>query len=180
MPIKSVSNWGVYFLKPLPYLLGLAVGLSLGILATLSLLRTVWETFKPDFFFWSSIIMTVISLILVGFSIWQYLSVQSEKKKGDAQVKIWMQSAQGLDTALRTISVNTMNHASTRQYSSVNDVGMAIFALAENAQALYQSLYEERCVTEEEYTTQQREIGNAMHKKRLNDIENQPTSTSKH
>ena len=165
-------------LEPIPYMVGMFVGAVAGIVSTLSFLRTEWSTFQPDFFFWTSIIMTLSSIGLTGFSIWQYLSVQAERKKGDAQVKIWMQDASGLDNALRTLAVNSMDTITTSKYSSVNDIGMAIFALASSAKALYQSLYEERCVTEEEYTKQQREIGLAMHSSRLKELSKDPIITT--
>jgi len=162
--------------KPVPYLIGLFVGILIAIPSTLSFLRNNWVDFHPDFFFWGSIIMTIASILLAGFSIWQYLSVQSEIKKGDAQVKIWMQDASGLENAIRTLAVNSMDTPGipSNKYSTVNDIGMAVFALASSANALYQSLYEERCVTEEEYTKQQKELGDAMHKQKLEKLSNTP------
>lgn len=164
--------------KNLPFVMVLLLGFVIGALSALSFLRTVWSDFRPDFSFWISIIMTITSFFFAALSLWQYWEARSEKKKGDAQVKIWMQDAQGLDNAMRMIGINAINNASANTYSSVNDVGLAVYALASSAKGLYQSLYEERCVTEQEYTSQQREIGNAMHKKRLDEIDKSPNPQS--
>jgi signal transduction histidine kinase len=153
------------FIKGLTYL---SMGIILGVLSAFSFLRTNWESFKPDFFFWISIFSTVASIVLLFFSIWQYLVGKSEKEKNSAQIKIWMEGANGLHQSLRTIGISAISQSGmTSKYSSVNDVGLAIYGVADNAKALYQSLYEERCVTEAEYTKQQTEIGDAMHQQRL-------------
>jgi hypothetical protein len=158
----------------------LFIGLFIGIFSALSFFRTEWENFHPDFFFWWSIVATIISLFLLCFSIWQHLSVESEVRKGDAQVKIWMQDANGLRAGLQTIVVNCIvppNQQATSKYSSVNDVGMAVYAFSSAAQALYQSLYEERCITEEEYRQQQKKFSDAMQAQQLKKI-NEPEGSS--
>jgi hypothetical protein len=146
-------------------------GSLIGLLSALSFMRTQWENFSPDFFLWTSVITTIFSVILLGFSIWQYLSGKSEKEKSDAQVKIWMEEANGIYKGLGAIYVNSLHSGrGDNTYSSVNDVGMAVYAVAENTKALYQSLYEQRCVTETEYRKQQSEIGQVMHEQRLSQL----------
>lgn len=154
----------------------LFLGLILGTFSALSFLRTEWINFHPDFFFWVSMLMTLISLLVIGFSIWQYMAAEMERKKGDAQVKIWMQDANGIVDGLRTVAVNCLSigAVTSTKYSTVNDVGMAVYSFASYAQALYQSLYEERCVTEEEYRAQQRELGEARHAQQLKKIREEP------
>ena len=153
------------------------LGLCVGIPSALSFIRTDWENFRPDFFFWVSILTTIISLLLLCFSIVQYLAALHEKKKGDAQVKIWMQDANGLYEAMGSISVNCYpsTNSPLPRYSSVPDVGMAIYSLRSTAQALYQSLYEERCVTEEEYKAQKKQLADAKQEIELNKLRSEAT-----
>lgn len=148
-------------------------GLIVGILSTLSFLRTEWVSFHPDFFFWTSIITTLLSIGLLCFSIWQYQQAEIERQKGDAQVKIWMQDAKGLHDGLQKMAVDCMTIVGgivTPKYSSIEDVGKAIYAFSNMTNALYQSLFEERCVTEEEYRARQKEIADEMHKKQIEKI----------
>ncbi|MFA5312218.1 MAG: hypothetical protein WC375_02730 [Methanomassiliicoccales archaeon] len=148
------------------------LGTVIGIFSTLSFLRTEWTNFSPDFFFWTSIVTTILSLLLLCFSIWQHLAAETGRVKGDAQVKIWMEAANGISRGLQSIAINGMptNDPNFPKYSSVRDMGMAVYAFSDSAKALYQSLYEERCVTETEYSRQQKEIGDALHAQRLNKI----------
>lgn len=148
----------------------LSLGAFIGALSALSFLRTEWEGFHPDFFFWVSILTTFSSFIFLIASIWQYLHGKAEKEKSSAQVKIWMEEANGITASLKNIGVNAIAGTTVAHYTTVNDVGLAVYAASENARALYQSLYEERCVTEIEYRAQQKEIGKAMHEQRLNSI----------
>ena len=169
-----------------PYLSFFGVGVLTGICLIISF-HVQWTEMHADFYFWASLIMTLISVLLAGLTIWQYRAAEVERKKGDAQVKIWMQDANGLYEGLRTISVNCFSvlPAPAFRYSSVQDAGMAIYSLANSAQALYQSLYEERCVTEEQYRTQQRELGEVRHAQQLQKIQNDgktvvPTTSPAH
>lgn len=150
----------------------LVIGLICGVILTAATYHTNWISVGGDFFFWASIITTIFSVVLGGYSLSQYLSVEYERRKGDAQVKIWMENANGIHQGLRTISINCIDTQDPDfpKYSTVRDVGMAIYALAESAKTLYQSLYEERCVTEDQYAAQQKEIGEAMHRQRLKKI----------
>jgi hypothetical protein len=47
---------------------------------------------EKDFFFWWSIVSTLLSLALLCFSIWQYMKGRSYEEKVKAQVKVWMQA----------------------------------------------------------------------------------------
>ncbi len=107
-----------------------------------------------DFFFWWSVVSTLIGMIILCFSIWQSVKAQSEKDRKKDQVKIWMQDANGVSMALKRI----INDNLEKRYSSANDIANAVFAVQASAFALYQSLYEERCVTEEEYKQLQEEF----------------------
>jgi len=46
----------------------------------------------------------------------------------------------------------------TDKFSTPRDVANAIWGIQSSAFALYQSLYEERCITEEEYIERQKKI----------------------
>lgn len=109
---------------------------------------------EADIFFWWSIISTLIGLILALVSIWQYWSSRSQKEKMKAQVKVWMQDANGISQALNRIVSDNLY----KRYSSTNDVCNSVWAVQSSAASLYQSLYEERCVTEEEYKQRQRKL----------------------
>lgn len=113
-----------------------------------------------DFFFWWSVVSTIIGIILLCFSIWQVAQAQNEKIRKKDQVKIWMQDAFGLMQGLTRIVQDNLD----KRYSSTNDMANAVWAIQANALALYQSLYEERCVTEEEYKQSQIELRNELKK----------------
>ena len=162
-------------------ILFILLGLLVGVTGTLSFLRTRWEIFQVDFFFWWSIISTLIGLIFMAISIWQYWENQSELKKNKAQVKVWMQDANGIRSALQRIVQDNLS----KRYSSTNDMGNAVWSIEATAGSLYQSLYEERCVTEEEYRARQKKLADIVEaqqfeqlKSRSNDKQNPPTLTS--
>ncbi len=113
-----------------------------------------------DFIFWWSVVSTILSVIFLGVSIWQIVDGRKQKERSNAQVKIWMHDANGISQGLIRI---IQDNLSTR-YSSTNDVCNAIWALQSSAFALYQSLYEERAVTEEEYRQQQKELSEQLKK----------------
>ncbi len=107
-----------------------------------------------NFFFWWSVVSTIIGVILLCLSIWQTARAQSEKNRKKDQIKIWMQHADGVSQGLKRIARDNLD----KRYSSTQDIANAVWALEANAFALRQSLYEERCVTEPEYKLQQKEI----------------------
>lgn len=107
-----------------------------------------------NFIFWYSIISTLISLILliisVGLAVKTWLDAQNKKM----QVKIWMQDANGIQLALSRMIADNL----AKRYSSTDDMANAIFAVQASAFALYQSLYEERCLKEKDFIADQQEL----------------------
>jgi Rps23 Pro-64 3,4-dihydroxylase Tpa1-like proline 4-hydroxylase len=124
--------------------------------------------------FWYSIISTVVGLILlvisVGLTVKAWLDAQNKKM----QVKIWMQDANGIQQALSRIIRDNLD----KRYSSTNDMANAIFAVQASAFALYQSLYEERCLTEAEFKEDQQELRKKIKEQFLNTQANLPISKS--
>lgn len=107
-----------------------------------------------NIFFWWSIFSTSIGVILLYASLWQYWKARNQEVKIKSQVKIWMQDASGISLALNRIIIDNLQ----KRFSSTNDVCNAVWAVHASAFALYQSLYEERCVTEEEYKDRQKKL----------------------
>lgn len=106
--------------------------------------------------FWWSVISTVLSVVFLGVSIWQIVDGRKQKERSNAQVKIWMQDANGIVQGLaRMIQIN---------YSTTEDIKNSIYTLHASAFALYQSLFEERAVTEEEFREQQKQIAKDVKK----------------
>ena len=75
-----------------------------------------------DIFFWISVVTTLLSVGLLIFSIWQYKDSQKEKEKTKAQVKVWMQDANGISTGLKRIVTDNL----TGRFGTTNDVCNAI------------------------------------------------------
>ena len=113
-----------------------------------------------DFITWWSIVSTVIGVILLCVTIWQFLVSRNKGITQKAQVKIWMQEANGLSIALGRIIGDNLSG----RYNSTNDVCNAIWAVQASAFALYQSLYEERCISEKEYKERQKKIAEIIEK----------------
>lgn len=107
-----------------------------------------------DYLFWWSILSAVLNVILLVFSVWQLFEARSQKEKAKAQIKVWMQDANGLSESLGKIIKDIENN----KYSSTTDIRNAIWAIQSCASATYQSLYEERCITEKEYKERQKKI----------------------
>lgn len=98
-----------------------------------------------------SISLNVILLIVgVGLAVnsWK----DSQKKKD--QVKVWMEQANGISQALQRIIQDKWSNL----YTSVSDVTNTINAVHASAFALYQSLYDERFLTEKETKEHQMKI----------------------
>lgn len=125
-----------------------------------------------NFLFWWSIISTIIGVFLLCFSIWQYLKGKSQEEKIRAQIKVWMQDANGLSNALKRIISDNLN----TRYSSTNDVCNAIWSIEASAFALYQSLYEERCVTEKEYKARQKVLADVIGAQQLEQLKSKTTT----
>lgn len=107
-----------------------------------------------DIFFWWTIVSTIIGVILLGISIWQISENKNREIKNKSQVKIWMQDANGIQEALARIVRDNLD----KRYSSTDDICNAIWAIHSTTKALYQSLYEERCVDEDDYAKTQRDF----------------------
>jgi len=122
-----------------------------------------------EFIFWWSVVSTILSVILLGVSIWQIVEGRKQKERSNAQVKIWMQNANGISLGLRRIIQDNID----KRYSKVNDVCNAIWALEASAFSLYQSLYEERAVTEKEFKEKQKRL-----EEEARDLRNQQNAQS--
>lgn len=107
-----------------------------------------------QFTLWYSIISTVVGLVLLIITVGLTVKAVLDSKNKKMQVKIWMQDANGIQQALSRIVRDNLD----KRYSSTNDMANAIFAIQASAFALYQSLYEERWLTEEEFKADQQEL----------------------
>jgi len=65
-----------------------------------------------------------------------------------------MQQANGVHFACQRIVQDNLD----KRYSTTSDIANAIWSLDSTAFSLYQSLYEERCIDEEDYKKEQVEI----------------------
>lgn len=115
---------------------------------------------KSDAFFWWSVVSTLVNVLLAGFGIWQITLVQAERKHRQDQIKIWMHSANGLQESLKRIVGDNLDG----RYSSTNDIANAIWALHSGVFGMYQSLYEERAISEEDYKKEQKELRTQVRK----------------
>lgn len=109
---------------------------------------------------------TILGLGFVAISIWQHWISRSQIEKNNAQVKVWMQDANGIRQALQRIVRDNLDS----RFSSTNDMGNAVWSVEANAGALYQSLYEERCVTEEQYKARQKTLADLLDEKQFLEI----------
>lgn len=107
-----------------------------------------------NFTFWYSIISTVIGILLLVASVGFALKTWLDSKNKKAQVKIWMQDANGVQTSLQRVVGDNLQG----RYSSTNDMANAIWAIQAMAFALYQSLFEERCVSEKDFIKEQNDL----------------------
>ena len=107
-----------------------------------------------DFTFWWSVVSTIISIVLAGFSIWQYAKSKNQQEVHISQVKVWMQQANGLCQALQRI----VRANKEIEFTKVSDLIHTLNAIEATSFALYQSLYEERCVIETEYREEQKQM----------------------
>lgn len=100
-----------------------------------------------NFFFWWSVISTIIGLGFLCWDIWQLSASRKEKEIHKSQVKIWQHHASGLLHGLLSLVQN--------EFSSPKDIQNAAKTLQANAYSLYTSLNEERLFTEEEIKQKQ-------------------------
>lgn len=110
------------------------------------------------FFFWFSVVSVVLNIALLVWGYGQVVSNRKDKEQKNAQVKIWMQSADGVNQALQRIIQDKWQGL----YSSIHDVVNAVHVAHASAFALYQSLYEERAISEEDYKKEQKALRDAI------------------
>lgn len=107
-----------------------------------------------DFFTWFSIVSLIINVILIVYSYGLYIASKKEKESRNAQVKIWMQYANGITHGLQRITANFLENLWTKK----EDITGAVHSLEAVSFSLYQSLYEERVISEDEYKEEQKKI----------------------
>lgn len=101
-----------------------------------------------------SVVSTVIGVILLIVSVGLTVKTWLDSKNKKVQVKIWMQDANGISNALQRVVSDNLEG----RYSSTKDMGNTIWSIQAMAFALYQSLYEERCLSEKEFIAEQKEV----------------------
>lgn len=105
-----------------------------------------------DFLTWFSVVSLSINVLLIVFSYGLHVSSKKEKESRNSQVKIWMQSALGVSNGLQRITSNFLEELWTNKA----DIVGAVHSVDASAFSLYQSLYEERTLSEEEYKKEQK------------------------
>lgn len=115
---------------------------------------TNFAEYKLDFFFWASIITTLTS-------VWQYFESRNQSEKAKSQVKIWMQDAKHLSSAIEYLFETETEEAKRNP----------LYVLKCISDALYTSLYEERVIDEREYAEQERSKSSILHRKEMTQME---------
>ena len=103
---------------------------------------------------WFSIVSLAINVILAVVSVYFIVVGIQANRRSKAQVKIWLEQANGVNQALLRIIQDKWNNL----YSSVSDITNAIHTVQASALALWTALYEERVITEVEYKDRQKKI----------------------
>src|ERR1700722_3745271 len=93
------------------------------------------------------VVSLCVNVILIAISLGLAIDAWRERQRSKSQVKIWMEQANGIQQALQRIIDDKWRGL----YGHVNDMASAIWAVKASAFSLYQSLYEERVLTEKEY-----------------------------
>ncbi len=106
-----------------------------------------------------------INVILTVISVGLAVDAWKERQRRNAQVKIWMEQANGISQALQRIIQDKWADL----YSSIHDVTNAVNAAHASAFSLYQSLYEERVLSEKEYKKHAMKLREHLDKKLLAD-----------
>lgn len=119
-----------------------------------------------DWLTWLSIVSLLINIVLIVYSWGLLVASRRDNEHKLAQIKIWMNAANGVCQALQRVISDKWNG----YYSDKQDVINSVHAIHASAFSLYQSLYEERAVPETEYLKQQAEFRKAVTK---NTISNQ-------
>ncbi|MCL5094326.1 MAG: hypothetical protein M1355_04310 [Patescibacteria group bacterium] len=109
---------------------------------------------NENLLFWWSVISTVLNVGLLLASVWLLSAEKERAKRKNSQVKIWQQDANGLSAALQRMISDVHNGL----YTTTQDMANTLWALQALAFSLYQSLFEERAITEDEYKQQQKEL----------------------
>ncbi len=107
-----------------------------------------------DFIAWVSIVSLLINVILIVYSYGLHIASNKESESRNAQVKIWMQYANGITHGLQRITSNFLEGL----WSEKDDITGAVHSMEAVSFSLYQSLYEERVITEEEYKEEQMKL----------------------
>lgn len=98
----------------------------------------------------SLVFNVVLTIVSAGLVVAAWRDTRSKK----SQVKIWMEQANGIQQALQRIIADVF--AGT--YSSTKDIAASVHALQASAFAHYQSLYDERILTEREVKQHQMKL----------------------
>lgn len=108
-----------------------------------------------------STVSLIINVILIVISVGLAVDAWKERERRNCQVKIWMEQANGVNQGLQRIIQDKWNNL----YSSINDITNAVHSVHASAFSLYQSLYEERVLTEKEYKDHAMKIRKKMDEK---------------
>lgn len=123
---------------------------------------------------WISTVSLIVNVILIVISVGLAVDTWKERERRNSQVKIWMEQANGVNQGLQRIIQDKWNNL----YSSINDITNAVHSVHASAFSLYQSLYEERVLTEKEYKEHAMKIRKKMDEK-MGLVEAQKPETTK-
>ena len=93
------------------------------------------------------VVSLLVNALLVAISLGLVVDAWKERQRRNSQVKIWMEQANGVSEALLRIIRDKWNDL----YSDKSDITNAVNSVQASAFSLYQSLYDERVLTEKEY-----------------------------
>ena len=113
---------------------------------------------------WFSIASIVLNVLLIMLSVGLAVNSWKANNRNKSQVKIWMEQANGLNQALLRIIWNKWENL----YSTVTDVTNSVHIAQAASFSLYQSLYDERVVSEEDYKARQEKIWKKLDEEILN------------
>lgn len=99
------------------------------------------------------VVSLIANIILIIVGVGLTIANWKADKRSKSQVKIWMEQANGVHISLNRIVIDKWNGL----YSNINDVVNAVWVVQASAFSLYQSLYEERVLTEKMYIKEQLE-----------------------
>ncbi len=116
---------------------------------------------------WFSIASLVLNVLLIVLSVALAVNSWKADKRSKSQVKIWMEQANGLNQALLRIIQNKW----AGLYSTVADVTNSVHIAQAASFSLYQSLYDERVVSEENYKARQEKLWKKLDKDLLDQDE---------